>query len=112
VEGGVGTVETLGSMTPEDLEILPGIDAPMIEKILMAVNGYYAQFEQPAEEVAAAEEVMAAEVLAGETLAGPETVPQELESAPEVELAEELAPVVSGVEKGESDRMEDSDHVG
>ena len=112
VEGGVGTVETLGSMTPEDLEILPGIDAPMIEKILMAVNGYYAQFEQPAEEVAAAEEVMAAEVLAGETLAGPETEPQELESAPEVELAEELAPVVSGVEKGESDRMEDSDHVG
>src|SRR5450432_2486728 len=41
IEGGVGTVETLGSMTPEDLEVLPGIDAPMIEKILTAVNGYY-----------------------------------------------------------------------
>ncbi|HME09359.1 MAG TPA: transcription termination factor NusA [Bryobacteraceae bacterium] len=126
MEGGVGTVEALGSMTPEDLEVLPGIDAPMIEKILMAVNGYYGQFEQPAEEdrsggepselavgekeIAAAEE----ELVAAEKEIAVETLAQEdpLAVAPEPEASEELAPLVSVVEKGESDRMEDSDHVG
>jgi N utilization substance protein A len=101
IEGGVGTVETLGSMTPEDLEVLPGIDAPMIEKILTAVNGYYGQFEQPAEEVAVAEELIVAETLAGET-----------ETAPVVEAEEELTPVAPVADKGESDRMEDLEHAG
>jgi N utilization substance protein A len=107
VEGGVGTVEALGSMTPEDLELLPGVDAPMIEKILMAVNGYYGQFEQPAEEVVAGEEQIVAEALNGD-----DPLPEKLETSPEVEVEEPLTPLVSLVEKGESDRMEDSDHVG
>src|SRR5271169_2002234 len=42
---GVPTVERLGSMTPEDLEAIEGIDAEMIEGIQFAVNGYYGQFE-------------------------------------------------------------------
>src|SRR5271168_383688 len=112
IDGGVGTVESLGSMTPEDLEVLPGIDAPMIDRILMAVNGYYGQFEQPGQEsgngdfpaqIAVAEEELAVETLAGE---------EQLTAAPEPEALEELTPVVSVVEKGESDRMEDSEHVG
>ncbi len=49
IEGGVGTVETLGSMTPEELEAIPGIEPEIVEKILIAVNGYYAQFETPVE---------------------------------------------------------------
>jgi N utilization substance protein A len=113
VEGGVGTVEALGSMTPEDLELLPGVDAPMIEKILMAVNGYYGQFEQPAEEVTAAEELIVAaeEQIVAEALNGADPSPK-LETSPEAEVEEQLTPLVSLVEKGESDRMEDSDHVG
>src|SRR3984893_10476163 len=45
LEAGLGTVEKLGSMTPEELESLPGIEPGMIEKILFAVNAYYEQFE-------------------------------------------------------------------
>ena len=111
VEGGVGTVEALGSMTPEDLEVVPGIDSPMIEKILMAVNGYYGQFEQQSDEVVS--EVAAAEdELVVETLDGMERAPAELEAAPEAELVPVSAPAASVVEKSESDRMEDSEHVG
>jgi transcription termination/antitermination protein NusA len=43
--GGVNTVESLGSMTPEDLEAVPGIDPATVEAIQTAVNGYYGQFE-------------------------------------------------------------------
>ena len=46
LEAGVGTVEQLGSMTPEELESIPSIGSAIVEKILVAVNGYYAQFEQ------------------------------------------------------------------
>jgi N utilization substance protein A len=42
---GVPTVERLGSMTPEDLEAIEGIDQEMVEGIQFAVNGYYGQFE-------------------------------------------------------------------
>src|SRR5437763_12045576 len=30
IENGVGTVEQLGSMTPEELELIPGIESPLI----------------------------------------------------------------------------------
>ncbi len=49
VQGGIPTVEALGAMTPEDLEAIPGIDPAMVERIQAAVNGYYGQFENPAE---------------------------------------------------------------
>jgi transcription termination/antitermination protein NusA len=48
IEAGVGTIEKLGNMTPEELEAIPGVDSEMIEKILFAVNGYYGQFEEQA----------------------------------------------------------------
>ncbi len=57
VGGGIGTVEKLGSMTPEQLELIPGMDPATIEKIFGAVNSYYDQFEADearAEEAAAA----------------------------------------------------------
>ncbi len=71
IESGVGTVEKLGSMTPEELEAIPGIGPTTVEKILVAVNAYYAQFEPGAEASAAVEEV----------------VPEEEESAVEAETA-------------------------
>jgi transcription termination/antitermination protein NusA len=45
LEAGVSTVERLGSMTPEQLEEIPGIELTMVEKIQVAVNNYYSQFE-------------------------------------------------------------------
>jgi N utilization substance protein A len=49
LEAGVATVEQLGSMTPEELEAIPSIGPKIVEKILVAVNSYYAQFEPGAE---------------------------------------------------------------
>src|SRR5277367_150828 len=68
LEAGVATVEQLGSMTPEELEAIPSIGPKIVEKILVAVNGYYAQFEpgaEPASEPAeiAVEASMAEEVV-------------------------------------------------
>ena len=49
-QGGVGTIEKLGNMTPEELDILPGVDAEIIDKILQAVNSYYGQYEESSQE--------------------------------------------------------------
>src|SRR5271167_705705 len=51
IESSVGTVEKLGSMTPEELEAIPGIGPQVVEKILVAVNAYYAQFEPGTESI-------------------------------------------------------------
>jgi N utilization substance protein A len=63
MEAGVGTVEKLGGMTPEQLEEIPGIGDEAVEKIQGAVVSYYGQFESsgegeavPPESVAAGEE--------------------------------------------------------
>ncbi len=45
LEAGIGTVEKLGSMTPEQLQEIPGIGPKMVERIQLAVVGYYSQFE-------------------------------------------------------------------
>ena len=45
-KGGVGTVEQVGAMTPEQLEEIPGIGPEAVEAIQIAVNNYYAQFEE------------------------------------------------------------------
>ncbi|HXI44422.1 MAG TPA: transcription termination factor NusA [Bryobacteraceae bacterium] len=62
LESGVTTVEKLGSMTPEQLEEIPGIEPELVEKIQLAVNAYYGQFEtggQPAEPAVGAEPAQA-----------------------------------------------------
>jgi N utilization substance protein A len=81
--GGVNTVEKLGSMTPEDLEALPGIGAEMVESIQIAVNNYYHQFEEVAHGATAAEEAPAAGQLASEEAA----VAEEADSAQAAERA-------------------------
>jgi transcription termination/antitermination protein NusA len=63
LESGVTTVEKLGSMTPEQLEEIPGIEPQLVEKIQLAVNAYYGQFEtggQPVETAGGVEPVEAA----------------------------------------------------
>ena len=64
----LGTVEHLGSMTPELLEEIPGIEPEMVEKIQLAVNSYYGQYEGSIDtpEPAAAEET--AQVAEGESV--------------------------------------------
>jgi len=52
-ERGITTVERLGEMTPEQLQEIPGIGPKMVEKIRLAVNNYYMQFEETPEGVAA-----------------------------------------------------------
>jgi transcription termination/antitermination protein NusA len=46
VEAGVGTIEKLGGMTPEDLEGITGIDPAVVQRIQDSVNAYYGQFEE------------------------------------------------------------------
>ena len=55
IEFGVGTVEKLGSMTPEQLEDIQGIGPKTVESIQVAVNSYYAQFEEQPEAAAEGE---------------------------------------------------------
>ncbi|MCB9384317.1 MAG: transcription termination/antitermination protein NusA [Bryobacterales bacterium] len=47
IEAGSATVEALADMTPEQLGQIEGMDEGMLERIQLAVNGYYGQFEQP-----------------------------------------------------------------
>jgi transcription termination/antitermination protein NusA len=75
VKGDIGTVEKLGSMTPEQLEALDGIDADAVNRIQQAINSFYGQvYEAPAQEpepedAAPASDTMAAP--ASDTIAAP-----------------------------------------
>jgi N utilization substance protein A len=53
LDASVGTIERLGSMTPEQLEEIQGIGPKMVEQIQEAVNAYYSQFDAASEEGAA-----------------------------------------------------------
>ena len=93
MEGGVPTVERLGSMTPEELEEIPEIDPEMVEKIQMAVNSYYGQFEgsletsagEPPSPAEAPAEESAAETAASGEAAAEEHPVQTLSAEPENE---------------------------
>jgi len=63
LDANVGTIEKLGTMTPEQLEDIQGIGPAMIEQIQDAVNAYYGQFEDsgPPAEAAAEEQAEAVE---------------------------------------------------
>lgn len=93
VEAGIGTIENLGAMTPEQLEEIQGIGPETVGRIQQAVNAYYNQFEQPV--LAAGEEALPAAEPAGDMgieageLAGFEGVePSELTLEPGPEPAE------------------------
>ena len=85
--GGIATVEKLGSMTPEEIEAIPGIEPGTIDSIGAAVNAFYGHFPTPAEEGEAVPVESAAEA---EAAAEPEAAAV-AEPAPlsEVPVAEE-----------------------
>ena len=67
VGGGIGTVERLGDMTPEQLEEISGIDAETVERIQTAVNSFYGQpYNDEADAEAAAEIEAAADESSGD----------------------------------------------
>ena len=112
-EAGIGTVEKLGSMTPEELEEIPGIGPKLVERIQNAVNGYYLQFEEVLEESpaegAAAVEPPAPEVLAGAGAAEAPVPVEVVEAASEAGSAEQAQAADSAESAGESDTIKDSD---
>jgi N utilization substance protein A len=104
----VSIVEKLGSMTPEQLEAIPGIDPEMVQRIQEAVNNYYGQFEEalgaspaggqqeemPVPEEAEAPPAETPEAQASEPDGGAETAPESPET---------------GLPADESARIKDSD---
>jgi N utilization substance protein A len=104
---GIPTVERLGSMTPEELEEIEGVDPDVVEQIGFAVNSYYGQFESsvvnpPAAAAAVEEAPPAAE-------SEPESV-QESEPESEPESGEESEPANEAVEENESVTIENAEH--
>src|SRR4029077_10783012 len=96
LESGVTTVEKLGSMTPEQLEEIPGIEPELVEKIQLAVNAYYGQFEnggQPAQTAVGAEPAQAVVEApeAGTTQKDAEPGPEDTGSAEEA-LTDQAVP--------------------
>ena len=85
-EAGATTVERLSDMTPEQLEEIQGIGPKMVEKIQLAVQSYYAQFEEEQPQEAAAEEGVVAEQAEP---AAVETEPETETPAPEQEAGAE-----------------------
>jgi transcription termination/antitermination protein NusA len=83
IQAGVATIELLGSMTPEQLLEIEGVDDEALQTIGAVVNAYYAQFEaeQVAESAPAGQPSQAGQAAeAPEPAAGP---------APEADAPEE-----------------------
>jgi N utilization substance protein A len=115
-EAGVGTIEKLGGMTPEELQEIPGVDPEMVESIRDNLTGYYAQFEEggaPAqpepEESEGAGQPPQADALAA---AGPDAIEETADS--DVDRVEPAGPPAQAAEPpaidsvGEFDTMKDS----
>ncbi len=125
IEAGVNTVEKLGSMTPEELEAIPGIEPAIVEKILVAVNSYYSQFEQqpPAAVEVVPEEVVGEDAEFVEPVRSPAREQGDAQAdgdgstaEPEASFAlssvtEEESPDDSTVPKKEFDTIKDSGEV-
>jgi len=86
VEGGITTVEKLGSMTPEELEMVPGVGPELVESIQNAVVSYYDQFEDNMAQAEPSPEV------ASEAAAEPAVEPAQTEEVQEVSATTENSP--------------------
>jgi transcription termination/antitermination protein NusA len=112
IEAGVGTVEKLGAMTPEELESIPTIEPDTVEKILVSVNSYYSQFETAGETAEMPAE--SSEALA-ETVEATAEEPVERAEALSVEGAAEPTALDNGASlasKKEFDTIKNSEEAG
>ena len=101
VKGNIGTVERLGSMTPEELEALEGIDEDAVNRIQQAINRFYGQ--EYAEEPPAQD--LIEDVVIAETVEAPLEISVEVEAAENPENPENNLGSASGdtmVESAES----------
>jgi transcription termination/antitermination protein NusA len=91
VSAGIGTVEKLGSMTPEELEAIEGIDEAVVGQIQAAVVSFYGQYD--------AEQAEAAPVT-------PEEIESAIDAAPgnDVPQGHETSPTFENVETGVLER--------
>jgi N utilization substance protein A len=89
---GIGTVERLGSMTPEELEQISGIDAETVEGIGAAVNAYYNHLDAPPASAAEAqpEAVEAVEAPAASEPEAPAEPAVESESKPSADESDTM----------------------
>ena len=71
VSAGIGTVERLGSMTPEELEAIPDIDEAIVARIQSAVVSFYGEYDAEEAEVAPADAETVETVLDAEALEHP-----------------------------------------
>ena len=116
--------KTRRSMTPEELELISGIEPDIVQKILVAVNSYYGQFEQqaPAPEVPEVPEIPEATEVrveepvdtageVGETeIEAPLAMESTVNGAPPLETSAEPLEDYSAVKK-EFDTIKDSGEV-
>jgi transcription termination/antitermination protein NusA len=111
VESGIGTIEKLGGMTPEQLEEIQEIGPEAVEEIQLAVNAYYNQFEdqgaaaEPAGAPAGEEGVAELAAEPGEPVAEPEEPVAEPAglAAESEEPAEPVETPASNAEQAESE---------
>ena len=107
LETGVGTIEKLGGMPPEQLEEIPGIGSDMVEKIQEAVNAYYSQFEEQGQGEpgpATAEEAVEPEPVAAEEAVEAQSVAAgDLPSAVEAEPSPAPAPQETPSDQAETE---------
>jgi N utilization substance protein A len=73
VGASIGTVEKLGSMTPEELEAIPGIDEEIVGQIQTTVVAYYGHYDD--QQAAAQTPAADAGSAAAATAVVPETPP-------------------------------------
>jgi N utilization substance protein A len=110
-EAGVGTIDKLGGMTPEQLQEIPGIDPEMVENIRDSVTAYYSQFEEAAPAAAQEDAAVEAEIPSdgpAEAEAVAEQESQAIEEfvaegapAPEADAAAETGEETAAAEAGE-----------
>src|SRR3954463_13699069 len=96
IPAGVGTIDQLGGMTPEQIEMIPEIGADAVARIQQAVNAYYSQFEEQQGSENPEETMPDAEPVAADMHASPEeaaevqgTDAESLELEPGPAVAEE-----------------------
>ena len=101
-------------MTPEDLEAIPEIGPAVVEKILIAVNSYYAQFEPPAAPVEETVPIEAGEATAesSDAASGTEPVLEAASHTAEAAVPGPANPAESSDHEGEFDTIKNSEDVG
>jgi N utilization substance protein A len=116
-EAGVGTIDKLGGMTPEQLQEIPGVDPEMVENIRDSVTAYYGQFEEPApaaapEEGAAEAEAVQEFIAEGAPASEPEPeAPGGVEAVAPAEAPAAVREAQDIEMAGESDTIVDSGRV-